>query len=87
MYVEMSAKALGAGRDKTDAAAQAGRLGKAFNAVSARAKGLPGGPGTCGAVDCGAPLGLGSTQAGATHLATPPQVPGAPHLNVHSDLL
>lgn len=86
MHAEMSAKAPGAGRDKADAAAQAGRLGKAFNAVSARAGGLPGGPGACGGVDCGARLGLGPAQAGATHLATPPQAPGAPHLSVYKAL-
>jgi len=87
MNIQMSAKAADAGRDKADAAAQAGRLGKAFNTVSARVRGLPEGPGACGAVDYGARLGLGPTQAGATHLATPPQAPGAPHFNAHGALL
>lgn|GEM_PF-1530500 len=86
MYFDVSAKALATGRDKAGAAAQAGRLGKALNAVSARRKGLPEGPGVHGAVDCGARLGLGSTQAGATHLATPPWTPGASHIKVHGNL-
>ncbi|WP_185750255.1 hypothetical protein [Stenotrophomonas sp. 278] len=38
MNAEPSAKGLAAGRDKADAAAQAGRLGKASAAVSARRK-------------------------------------------------
>ncbi|MGD4455612.1 lactoylglutathione lyase [Xanthomonas citri pv. citri] len=70
MSVEVSAKRPVARRDKACAAAHAGRLGKARNAVSARHRALPGGLAVSGTEH--APRGLPWRQPRRRHAAPAP---------------
>ncbi|WP_236494135.1 lactoylglutathione lyase [Xanthomonas phaseoli] len=70
MSVEVSAKRPVARRDKACAAARAGRLGKARNAVSARHRALPGGLAVSGTEH--APRGLPWRQPRRRHAAPAP---------------
>ncbi|SON79008.1 hypothetical protein XAP6164_820004 [Xanthomonas phaseoli pv. phaseoli] len=82
LYVEVSAKRPVARRDKAGAAAQAGRLGKARNAVSARHRTLPGGLHGAGA----ARLALTPAKPAPRSTRSAPLTANASHLNVHSTL-
>ncbi|QYF39748.1 hypothetical protein HZS92_01816 [Xanthomonas citri pv. citri] len=78
MYVEVSAKRPVARRDKACAAAQAGRPGKARNAVSARHRALPGGLAVSGTER--APRGLPWRQPRRRHAAPAPHRRRPTHL-------
>jgi hypothetical protein len=82
----MSAKPLVARRDKACAAAQAGRLGKARNAVSARHKRLPGGLAVSGTGPAPRGLPWPPTKAAPRDTGSAPLTTNASHEKVHNTL-